>query len=475
MKDTVLMLGLAAGALSAATATAQTQDLLFTTRRGEATRAPLTDALHRVEPQDVMVVTPEPALGFTAEKHTPHDAFLAMVGDHDLDAVNYEATLWTRIDAIMARPSSTGPTSREIYVSPSADTTSALSGYSTAQMGDVVRIGFMGQFEPFLNEQRVDAVFNIAEPRLNVDAVAYDPTPSSGPLPGPGPEGMIYLSLEDDHEMDVWCSGTSSRVMVEDGAIIAVQVLGFDGLGAVLGRGALVASESEVGAWVVASGIADQDGGPVREIGDLDGLSLDFKAGLPPMFSSSCGRFPHLMFSGEKLTGAGVVSTHFGGTVARLNGAPLGSPVLSNGSRLGLFPVANTLNGLHVSAPVCRFTTETPTPFVFSGDTMTVDVGGAVPGAPLFMLLSDSLIACPVGGIPTMAPWLNPCFPDLILPIANSFALPPAGADGTQQFTWPVGLLPADFCLTFQAVNVVPGPTSSTIHLSTPLTIRLRP
>ncbi len=472
MNKTAITLGLA---LAVSGGTMAQDQLLFTTRTQASTLDALLPALRRVDPQDVMGVEPS-ALGpaVTATKHTPHDAWATLLGDHDLNGSYALPNIWGRIDALMARPTGMfGATTRDLYVSPSADTTSALSAYPTARMGDVVRIAPFGQFEPFLVEPRVIAAFGIVDPRVNVDAVAYDNTQGSGPPPGPGPAGVVFLSLEDDHVMQLLCGSAFRAMTVRDGSIIGAQVLGFDAQGAVLGRGFLVAEEDEVNGWVAASGLADDAGSAIADIVDLDGLAFDPRVGTRG-FSSKCGTFPNLMFSGEAMTGGGVASTVGGGSIAQLNGADLGSAVVSDGRGVGLARGVGSLNGLEVRDG-CRFVTETPTPKVGPMSTLEVEVGGAVPGTPVFMMFSSSIVACPVGGLATAGPWMNPCFPDLYQPLVLSFSLGAAAADGTQKLSVPIGGVGGSACLVFQAVNVVPGPTSATIHLSTPTMIELAP
>ena len=362
-------------------------------------------------------------------------------------------------------------TVRDLYFSPAMDTTSALSvAPGTAQMGDVIRVATGGQFELFLLENRVRAAFNI-NGRINIDAVDYDATGHAEQNPQPGGSGMIYFSLEQDHQMTVSCGGAVINGVIRDGAILAVQVLGFDALGAVLGMPVLVAREAHVSAMVAASGIANHTGAAVNSIRDTDGLTLDDRTGAG-LFNNVCGTFPNLLFSGERLTGGGVVSTNAGGTIAQVNGAPLGSAVVTDGDLVGLQPAAGSLNSLELERKLCHFVTESPTPDSPSGTISTIEIGGADPGAPLWLLVSASVAGCPAGGLPGFLPFSNPCFPELIAPLAPGvLALPVAAADGTQQFSFAVPAVASDVCLVWQAVTVTGGVPA----LSTPIVIHYAP
>ena len=464
-------LSICLGTLLAGLGPVQAQDLLFTTLKKERTLMPLRPSLHAVEPQDVMSVSPRAPVvpGYTAEKFAPHDAWLTLVGDHDADARYWESSLSAQIDAICVvygNPSY-GPTMRDLFFSPARDVNSVLSA-NPALQGDVVRVRPGGQFELFLSESRVRTAFSIATPRINVDAFEYDAQPPAGQFPPPGTRGMVYLSLERDHKMTVNCGGAIQTLTVRDGAILASPVLGIDAKGAILGRGVLVATETEVGSMIFASSIADDSGAPVgRLIGDLDGLDLDPRPGAAPTFTNSCGRFPHLKFSGEQLTGGGIVSTHGGGSVAFINGLSMGSAALTDGTHCGLRPIGvGSLNGLETDYRACRLVTETQTPLVPGGSIANIEVGGAPPGSSVFLFLSSSIAPCPVAGIAASIPWPNTCFPELMVPIAGgAVPLGPAAVDGTQaiNFAWAGG---AKVCAVWQAVVVSPA---GAIQLSTPI------
>lgn len=472
-----LSLCLATTLAAAAPAVGQ-QDLLFSTLSHERTLVPLRPSLHVVEPQDLMAVTPVAPmlLGYTAEKFEPHDAMLTLVGDHDADASYWEATLSRQIDALcFARGTPLGgPNLRDVFFSTATDVPSVLSA-NPALMGDVVRVRPGGQFELFIAEGRVQASFGIAAgTRVNVDAFEYDPQAPTAQFPPAGPRGMVYLSLEEDHKMTINCGGAVKSLDVQDGAILAAPVLGFDAKGAILGRGILVATEADVGAMIFNSTIADHTGKPVgRLIGDLDGLDLDPIPGASPFFTTACGVFPHLKFCGERLTGGGIVSTHGGGSIAVINGLPMGSPVITDGTRVGLRPIGvGSLNALETGIRTCRLVTETRGPVVPGGSIANIDIGGAQPGSAIYLLLSSSIAPMPAGGIATAIGWANPCFPELMVPIAGApIFVGAAAANGTQEFNLPWGG-GIQLGLVWQAFEIT---AAGALHLSTPIQQELHP
>ena len=106
------------------------------------------------------------------------------------------------------------------------------------------------------------------------------------------------------------------------------------------------------------------------------------------------------------------------------------------------------------------------------GDIANIDIGGAQPGSAIYLLLSSSIALCPVGGIATSVGWSNPCFPELMLPIAGpAIFVGAAAADGTQEFNLPWGG-GAKLCLVWQAVEIT---ATGALHLSTPIQQELHP
>ena len=465
-----------AAAILALAASVPAQDLVFSTLRQEKTLQPLLPALNLVEPQEVMAVTPRspvPAL-YTAEKFVPHDAYLTFAGDHDSDTAYWEVDLWKQIDAVLFRQDPVlSPNARDVFFSTAIDVVSNVSG-AVIRFGDIVRIRPLGQVETFASELRIKNAFSVpAAIRVNVDAAEYDPNPPALQFPAGGPASMLYLSFEDDHMLTVNCLGTITTQLVPDGSIVGVPVLGFDAMGAILGQGMLVADEFlDIDPMCVASGLADTAGNPVLAISDLDGITLDKTAPAGSLFGTSCGRFPDLWFTGERMAGMGIVSTQGTGTIAVMNGLPLGSPVLSDGKHVGLSFTRGSLNALETDFRIFRFTTETTTPICPGGTICDVEVGGVFPGQPIWVLISTSVVGCPATGVATSGPFPNLAFPELMLPIAGSpIAMPAAAADGTSQLSlpWAGG---GTGCLVWQGITITTG---GALLLSTPMQITLTP
>ncbi|MEM7200602.1 MAG: hypothetical protein AAF628_10075 [Planctomycetota bacterium] len=426
--------------------------LIFTTLHEELTRFPKPTGLWLVDPGDVMCVTPSG--NPDAMKFAPHDAWLTLIGDDDNDASIWEDSPPRKIDALLWKFGSYGPSPRELFFSTAQNVAGCvnLNGTPRALLdGDVARVQADGQFQFFLRERQIRNAFQTQDD-LNVDAVAADCT-----------RNIVYLSFEEDHVLTTQNAGV---VLVEDGGIVAVRVTACGAPSTIAGPGALVAHESEVDGWVANSGVRDRSGMLATAIKDTDGLHVTSGT-----FQNQWGQWNNLFFCGEALTGTSVLVTAGGGSIAIINGVPMGrAAAASTGERAGLqggpVPHALSLNGLELRTRVrpCHFVLETPDPVIAPGDAAVVEASTGTPTA--FLLAVNPNLACYAH--PTM-PWANSCFPDLIQFQAVLGPVAPAG--GYTVLSLGVPLVTTAFDLVFQGVTV--GGTGP--QLSTPLTIEVQP
>ncbi len=479
-----------ASLVAASLAAQQPDALIFTTASNELTACPKPAALEEIEPQDVMSVVPS-LVPPCAEKFAPHNAFLTLAGDEDGDSQIWEAVLSGAIDALVWDPDAAGATDahgnggnpddpdggqggpgagviggsdlRGLFFSPKHDIDDCVNASGTPTVftdGDVARIVADGQFSFLIREEQIKSAFGIPNAdEINVDAVALDRD-----------QLILYLSLEEAHTIDTTNAGT---VVAEDGAILAIPLLAYgEPVTVAAASGLLVAHEVQVDNYVSNSNVRDRSNMAPAGIGDTDGLHV-----IGGTWANQWGQWNHLMFCGENLTGGAVLSTRPNGagttgSIMQLNGIPLANNASpTTGGRVGLrtaFPNAGSLNGLECRKAwsVCNFVLETSTPQQAPGGAFDIQIGGAMPGAALLLAHFRFDTACYVH--PILAPWANPCFPEII-----QFQIPvgpvPIGAAGfgVQTLAVPAGAAALD--LTLQAVTF----DGVQFHFSTPMTLEV--
>ncbi len=444
--------------------------LLFTTRAVETSaQCAAAPALDRVDANEIQYVVPLGGVPFTSKAFAPRVAYDVMVGDGDLDATYDEPGLFRGTDALVPPVRTAGamrPNARSMWFSVIAATPCLVGG--VFDPADIGRILPGGALERFVSAATIRAAFGIpATVSLNVDAAAYHL-----------PTGL-YLSFEDT----VTIMLPTGPMTITDGAIVripsaalALGVSPYDGAlrltGAIAGSGQLIADEAMVDSWVVASGIDNAAAVGVSAIVDTDGLELDPAGGV---FSSPFvgAAVPNVWVAGQALTGGGVITSRLGGSIAVLNGVPLGNAAgATTGAQVGLVtvPSVQSLNGLALTVrDLCHFTTETPTARIVAPGPLTVEVGGVEPGVgAAFLFLAPGVVGA--GGVDASLPFPSVCFPDLYV---NMFlAAVPIGADGCGSWTMPInaallaGL--AGGRIRFQAWYFNGG----SHHLSTPLAVQ---
>ena len=469
--------------------------LLFSTSSGERTLSGSNGtSLRELGRRAIGFVTPV-AGGYSAEKFGPALAFQTLVGDEDGDGDTYTDGLMGSIDAITVLPYSwnpelgTQPRTRpvsllECYISPASDIGTNVSGTPGLRKGDcgiITRVGALnGQVRYFIRaEQLIDAL-GMFDPQtlqpltpqdIDLDAitVSYD--------------RGIFVSFDRDHSLRLRVNGALANFVLHDGGIACIPAAAWtpNARGEVASvlphRGLIVFSEANVDAMVNAAAIADGFGGCPGGIEDTEGLAIDPNGG---SFNLQWGNqvlpMPDLLLTGEKLTGAGVISTRVGGAIGVVNGQALGRACgvgPTDGAQMGLRISGSVdyLGGLETLArEPAWFALDSATPTGLGG-VISVHVGTNLPVAMVF--LGYGLSAVPVSMSVSFLPWSPTarCFPELYLAILGHAPVPialaaggPTTRFGTFTANAPV-IVPG---ILFQAVTL----TANGLELSSPVTIQ---
>lgn len=323
-------LALVAALAPGARASAQ-QTLLFATDADELT-ADLAGGLLEaatVRPGEICAVTPS-LEGHVPRSILPVGAQWAYLGDADQDgAVVEHPNLGPggAVDALFVKRAIGAPTGllgpRDVFFSKDGE-----SGFEDSfRNGDVVRFSAQGELEFFLREEHlITAMAESPWATANLDALCQSAA------------GDLFLSFEDKQ--------FASGVLVEDGSIVIIpaSAIDYDSAGnvqAMLAGSAAVFFDESVLAFIAAgSGMQTAAGVPPPTDLDLTALEIDVEHSTPE------GGL-HFLFawSGSANNGA-VLSTYSGGSIAPINGVPMGSAVATTGAHLGLLPGAEGVGGL---------------------------------------------------------------------------------------------------------------------------------
>lgn len=490
------LLFLTATCVSTALGAQQPTSLLFAPKAGEETRSGSNGTvLRNLMPRSIGVVTPNAALTASAEMFAPSFALQTMAGDEDANGQIYAPDITGPIDALAVLPYEWDPqlgvlprtrpvTILDCYVSPTHDVGIAVSGAPGLRKGDCGRFvrtaAGNGQVQYFITaEQLITALgmFDSATLQpltpadINLDAitVSFD--------------RHIFVSFADDHMMRLQRNGGLVNVLVQDGAVVCIPGPTWvpNARGEVANvlpnRGVVVFSEAQVDALVVNAALTDNTGACVPAIGDTESLALDLNGGT---FTSQWGNqvltWPHLLLTGETMTGASVITTRAGGQIARVNGGALARGCgtgPTNGLQTGIAAsgTVSSLGALETLAKEpCWFVLGSPTANGLGGP-VEVHVGTNMP--VMNALIGFGLGALPVSPSISFLPWSpnTPCFPELYPTIVPNpfFAVALAAGAGSARFgvlTFAGSPVVAPGIL-FQAVTASGG----ALHLSSPITL----
>lgn len=474
-RSSVLFCGLAA----APALLAQGPHYLFTTMQQEQTLSGSAGTvLATIENNEIAVLEhgTTPCSLLSAEKWAPRTMFHTQAGDADNDDDIWETNLFGRIDAVLAG-NLNNPVGihdqRNIFYSVEQPMGTTVSGSPGFRPGDVARIvrdsgGNDGQIEYFITEELVRQTLGLPlTAPVNIDACAW------------GPQYGVFFSLEDDTLCNLLTSGPT---MVRDGDIVNIPLGGFTWSSSVtvatvvFGGAVVIYTEANVDTMVSNAQITNRFGVCQNSISDLDALEVDQSVPFAFAFPSGYGPIvtvPHFLFAGLTLSGAGVLSTQFGGSIHSASCGPLGTscgfgPTL--GDQMGLLPpsttvgVASSLNGL-AATYVCRFVTEAQTHQLPVFSPVTLDI--ASPGLLTWILIYFTPPGPGVVSPSQPFPWGLLCYPDYYaLPVVVAGPIPTPtgwGTYSTPPIPWPVTFV-------LQGVTITSG---SVIEASTPTTVEI--
>lgn len=412
-------------------------------------------SLGTITPEDIAIVEPQSGV-YSAETVLDHLNINTLAGDGDADAFYYELPLAARIDALHVCGAGTdGYTARDLFFSTKTPLPCASGG--VIEPGDVSGIRIGAGANIMIDDLQIRSALGISPNILAFDVDAFTRDAS----------GSIYLSFENDVPIQ-W--GTT---LLFDGGVAVIPATAITWAGCnvtsvIPDSGYVAFNENQTNAMVVNANVADNIGNFIQVIFDLDGLEIDPNGGT---FTSSGGTFPNLIFSGEYLTGGGILSTDAGGSIAVINGMPMATTFPSgptDGTQVGLAPGnVRSLNGLALTQPTCRFVMDSTTPYLPTPGPLNLTAGGADAFTPVYFYARIYGVNT-VSGFQPSVPAFNPCFPEWYLWNTYLFAIPSDGL-GIVDITFPYGGgVPAGNTVVFQALT----PKTIGWSLSAPITLQ---
>lgn len=330
IRTDLLPLGFAAVSLLAALAPAQHTILMTSGSSDENTLGLDAFELDLIANDEVYEVTPLPGTFYTAKPFLPNGLAWFYLGDVDNDGTYVDASVDAphgRIDAIFVKATTPAPvTPRDVFFSINA-TSANFPGVTTS---DVVRYAAQGVREVFLS----DAVLQVGVggTSLNLDSLAQSAA------------GDLFLSFAGSETL-AFGSALDGDVLMIPGSAIT-----YDGNGNVAsilpGSVVRVATEAGLIAMVNNSGFRTSVGGTVTTSFQLSGLEIDPNGGTFPASFDPSVQVPNLLFVWSDFSNDGaIVSTAGGGSIAVINGVPMGSTIATQGDQLGWLPDSTGTNG----------------------------------------------------------------------------------------------------------------------------------
>lgn len=280
-----------------------------------------TDEIYEITPVVGSLAPARPFLPISFEYH--------LVGDLDGDAVYVEDDVEgpaDTIDAILVKAGTVGPvTPRDVFWSVDSISAANIPGL---RISDVVRYSGQGTLEFFMTQVQLNTACGYVSTSntVNLDAIAQSAA------------GDIFFSQSGVN--------TINGVATDDGDILVIpaSAITYDANGNVsaiaAGSAVRIAAQTDVIAWITASGQRTSVGGVVSTSPniELSGLEMDPNGGtwVSPLDSQT---YPNLLFCWSDFHNDGaIISTAGGGSIAVINGVSMGSTVATLGDQLGYLP-----------------------------------------------------------------------------------------------------------------------------------------
>jgi hypothetical protein len=278
-----------------------------------------------IRSDEIYEVLPLPGAAYTARPFLPISLQYAYVGDTDGDGQYVEDSVdgpGGPLDVIFVKTPAAAPvTPRDVYFSIASTTGINIPGL---QLSDVVRYAGQGLLDTFLTEAQLMTATGGTS--LNLDALCQSAA------------GDLFLSFSLAETLYFGPADDGDLIMIPTGAIT------YDRDGDVLAIAAnsavLVATEADLIAMINNSGFRTSVGGTVTTSFELSGLEMDPNGGT---FTSPVGSLalPNVLFCWNDFSNDGaIISTAAGGSIAVINGVPMGSTVATQGDQIGWLPTS---------------------------------------------------------------------------------------------------------------------------------------
>ncbi len=328
-----------------------------------------------LSPDEVGIVTPLVG-AYSASAFLSIEGQWAFIGDLDMDGRLVDASSdgpGADTDAIFVKRATGAPTGpvgqRDVFVSKED-----VAGFASNVDSDVFRYAAQGVIEVFLSETQLQDAFGAAT-NVDLDALAQSDT------------GDLFFSVSD-----------FSPPLGGDGSILHIpaSAITYDGSGNVTaitpGSAIEIATEADLSAFIIASGMLTSVGGAPTTSLELSGLEIDPAGGTwtSPVDALD---YPNLLFVWDGFSNdGGILSTAGGGSIASLNGVPLASSVATTGVQIGLLPDSTGLGGFGGLAVIDQIPDPLvlenyPTNLITSSTILYTEqqISGATPGGGVFI------------------------------------------------------------------------------------------
>ncbi|MEO0478386.1 MAG: hypothetical protein AAF196_02780 [Planctomycetota bacterium] len=375
----------AAGSLITATLPAQNQSVLFIMDADEITLDNGNGLLEAglLREDEVGIVTPVPGGDYSARTFFGAATQWAWRGDDDMDGRFADSSTdapGSATDAIMVKrfltPVGGFLDPRQVCISKEVNY-SVNFGFLD---GDVYYHPTQGSVKLFVSEAQIDTACGITD-GSDLRAICQDSN------------GDLYLSFGE--------SETVNGTALSDGSIVHIpsSSITYDMSGDVInilpGSAVGIIDEPDLIAFTNASGVADFNGGTSTSLFDVSALEIDPNGGtwVSPLDGQT---YPNLLYGWQGSGNEGaILSTSGGGSIAVINGVPMGSTVSTTGTQIGLLPDTTGLGGIHGLAlvdeqPGFLSLENWPINLVTTVSTLFTrqEVSNATPGGPVAFLVS---------------------------------------------------------------------------------------
>jgi hypothetical protein len=282
---------------------------------------------------EIYEVTPLVGVAYPARPFLPISLQYHYVGDLDGDGIYVEDDIegpGDTLDAVFIKSGTVGPvTPRDVFWSVVSTSTANIPGL---RVSDVVRFSGQGTLEFFLTQVQLNDACGYASTSntVNLDAICQSAA------------GDLFFSQSGVN--------TINGIATDDGDLLVIPTaaISYDMNGNVQaiapGSAVRIASQTDLIAMITASGHRTSVGGTVDSVAspafELSGLELDPNGGtwVSPLDAQT---YPNILFCWSDFSNDGaIISTAGGGSIATINGVPIGSTVATLGDQIGIQPTS---------------------------------------------------------------------------------------------------------------------------------------